>query len=947
MRAMRHRFPFLPFLAALAALVLILPPRAGAQMTVNELRQSANAHLSQGDFSGAIPDLEALIAILKDSDRADTKASLEHIHFSLGLCYFLTGEFARAETQFQNFAKLYPRGNNIEKAWLYIGDAQRFQQKNKDCVKTYSDTLRNFKLTLTLDQRADLHIGIARAYLADDDWEDAIPALREAYRASPDLLRRSWAATLLATAYLKTVDLDNLYPLIPALLAKDSFAERSIVFNMAALEAGDALFAEERYREALWVHRLVYPHDVILARSEDYLERLRGETDFVRRRASPDQLRLLMRLQETVGELESQLEAVDSIENYDIELEYRIARGYMEHLRFREAAELFLDLAESGDKALSEEALFLAFQCDTHVLPWDAAYAVGAKYMAKYPAGEWFDGLTFMMGQMYAKEEKWEKVIEHLTKALDIRGRAPDGRPAHQQAADCTFLLGYASFMLEHLADAQRHYTDILRFWPEHELRPAAEYWLGMAFLFDAKYAEAAPHFEAVVKGHGDSMYAEDAAFRRAVCAYGLAEFDEAERQLEEFAVRHSGSKLLGEATMMRGDVAGAVGATDEAVRFYAQAMESPNLNIEQYNHSAFQAGRILTDAEKWDEAETHFLRYISNAREESNIPLATYWVGRCLQHSRGDEAALDYYRQSMLELGKDRASIGVDMILDEWIGITRKMGPDRARTAWTQLQTSLRHANSKNDRTTALRLYRMLLQRPEISQEDREKLFGIVLDEANLDAASPAVLQYILDTARERGQHSLAQAAAERLVSDFAETDYALDARMALAEYAIAASKEAVHGSDAERDALSTAIRHLDVVRAVYATQPEAGQALMLLGQLHTGRGDFKKADECYTDVLGVKEWRPMWPEALYGRGFCAMQERQYMKACAYFERIYLMYSGYRTWAAKAYLRRADCLERLGESGKARETLEAMVADPACEGLPELDEARKRLGAH
>lgn len=933
-----------PVLAVLAAAVLLAPPRAGAQMTVNELRQSANARLAQGDFSGAIPDLESLIEILKGSDRADTKASLEHIHFSLGLCYFLTGDFARAETQFLTFVKLYQRGNYIEKAWLYVGDAQRFQQKNKESIKTYTATLRNYSPTLTLDQRADLHIGIARAHLADDDWEGAIPALRDAYRASPDALRRSWAATLLATAYLKTVDLESLYPLIPALLSKDSFAERSIAFNMAALEAGDALFSEERYREALWVHRLVYPHDVILARSEDYLERLRGETDFVRRRASPDQLRLLMRLQETVGELESQLEAVDAIENYDIELEYRIARGYMEHLRFREAAELFLDLAETGDKALAEEALFLAFQCDTHVLPWDAAYAVGAKYMDKYPAGEWFDGLTLMMGQMYAKEEKWEKVVEHLTKALDLRGRDADGRPAHQQAADCTFLLGYASFMLEHLADAQRHYSDILRLWPEHELRPAAEYWLGMAFLFDAKYAEAAPHFDAVVKGHGDSMYAEDAAFRRAVCAYGLAEFDEAERQLEEFARRHPGSKLLGEATMMRGDVAGAVGATDEAVRFYVQAMESPDLNIEQYNHSAFQAGRILTDAEKWAEAETHFRNYIATAREESNIPLATYWVGKCLQHARGDEAALDYYRQSMLELGRDRAAIGVDMILDEWIGIARKTDAEKTRAAWTQLQRSLREANDRNDRTTALRIYRMLLMRPNLSDEDREKLLGIVLDEANLEAASPAVLQFILDTAKARGRHSLARAAAERLVADFPETDYGLDARMALAEYAIADAGEAKRGTETEREAVATAIGHLDIVREVYATRPEAGQALLLLGGLHTKRGDYKKADECYADVLGVKEWRPMWPEALYGRGFAAMQDRQYLKASAYFERIYLLYSGYRAWVGKAYLRRADCLERLGDSPKARETLEAMVADPACEGLPELEEARKRL---
>jgi TolA-binding protein len=498
--------------------------------------------------------------------------------------------------------------------------------------------------------------------------------------------------------------------------------------------------------------------------------------------------------------------------------------------------------------------------------------------------------------------------------------------------------------MLERFEDAQRYYAQILSAWPEHELRPAAEYWLGMAFLFDTKYEEGYPHFDAVVQNHPGSMYVEDAMFRRAVCAYGASRFDDSERLLEEFTQKYPSSTLSGEATMMRGDIAGALGYTDEAVAFYRQAMQSDNLNIEHYNHCAFQAGQILTDAEKWSDAETHFLGYISRCREGSNIPLATYWVGKCILALRGEEAALDYYRQSMLTLGRDRAAIGVDMILDEWIGLTRKMDPDRVKAAWNGLQQSLRNANDKQDRTTALRLYRMLLHMPSLTPDDREKLLARLLDPAVLDDASPAVLTFILDTAKERGQHDLAKLAAEKLIADFPETDYALDARMALADYAIQATKAFAHGSEAEREALSTAIRHLDVIRAVYATQPEAGQALMLLGGLYTERGDFKKADEAYADVLGVKEWRPMWAEALYGRGFCAMQDRQYMKACAYFERIYLMYSGYRTWAAKAYLRRAECLSRLGDGGKARETLEAMVADPACEGLPELAEAQAML---
>lgn len=68
--------------------------------------------------------------------------------------------------------------------------------------------------------------------------------------AIPDLLmlidtlklRRNRAATFLVTSFLKTLSLDDLYPIIPYLLKRDSQAARSIVFNLSAMEA-------RRYRE--------------------------------------------------------------------------------------------------------------------------------------------------------------------------------------------------------------------------------------------------------------------------------------------------------------------------------------------------------------------------------------------------------------------------------------------------------------------------------------------------------------------------------------------------------------------------------------------------------------------------------------------------------------------------------------------------------------------------
>ncbi|MEI8122881.1 MAG: hypothetical protein WCI20_12590, partial [bacterium] len=61
-------------------------------------------------------------------------------------------------------------------------------------------------------------------------------------------------------------------------------------------------------------------------------------------------------------------------------------------------------------------------------------------------------------------------------------------------------------------------------------------------------------------------------------------------------------------------------------------------------------------------------------------------------------------------------------------------------------------------------------------------------------------------------------------------------------------------------------------------------------------------------------------------------------------FERIYVMYGKYVQWSAKAYLARAECLNRLSLYNKATETLQEMVSISDMKTLPEFAEATKRL---
>ncbi|MFZ4394974.1 MAG: tetratricopeptide repeat protein [Kiritimatiellia bacterium] len=918
---------------ALRPLVVQAQADSGPQASVREIREKAYRCFGQGEFDAAIPEFENLIQIFTGSKDPTVRMGLEQTYYNLGLCYFFTANFPSSETSFLNYIKKYPNSSHTSEAYVYIADCRRLSGKGDEAIKAYYDALKRYEYGP--DIRTDIYYSIAQCLLAKDDWGAARGPLYKAFRWAPDSLRRSRAATHLATAYLKTLSLEKIYTMVPFLLQRDSLAARSIAFNMAALEAGDSLFAEERYREAFWLHRLVFPHDEVLVRTESFLEYLQKRVELEKRDLTDP--RRLMRLQEWVGETEAEIKAMSELENYDTELEYRIARGYMEAMRYREARELFLHLSAVGGKEKAEESLYLAFICSTRLLPWTRAYENARQYMEKYPDGQWYDEVTVMVGQMYAKEQNWPEVIRHLSGVLQ-------NRPNHQSAAECLFLLGYAYFMEEQFDSSVTRFLELRKRFPGSELISGATYWTAMALMFNSKYEDAGKDFDELLARHPEAMYMEDATFRRAICYYATGQFDQADGRFSAFIKAHPDSKLTPEAIMTRGDIAGAQARIVDAVVCYQRAMEFKDdiVNIEHYNHCAFQAGQMLWDAKKFNECGAHYKRYIERNRPDSNIPLAVYWIGRTLIETGEPVGAARYYKDAVLKYGADRKQIGVDMILDEWVATTHRLPADQARGAWNELQQSLRQARSANDPVGELRLTRVLMFHPDIKPLEREQHMDKLLQRENITNACPAVLECMLDGAIDRNQTNLAVTIAQNIITEFTETDYALNARLFLARNNI----ELLRTAPAEKaKALrEEAIRHLDVIRTVFASNVEAAQALLLLSRLYREDGKTEDADKCSESVLSVRTWAKYWPEALYGRGLCAEARKEFLKATAYYERIYVMYAKYRDWTAKAYLRRAECLHRAYEDGKARDTLQEMLKAEDLTPYPEYEQAKLLL---
>lgn len=927
---------FLFFIVIFVSSVFYFPLYSQSQQTSDQIRQKANAYLSQGDFEAAIEYLLMLIERHADTKQEAVKKSMENIYYNLGIAYFFTARFEEADKAFQEFIKRYPTGHNVPDALVYIADSLRFRTKINDALKAYENVLAKYKNILSKDMKTDIYCAMVRCKISQDKWFETVPYLKEIVQLSPDTERRNWAYTIWTIVYLKKREIEKVFDLTPFLLQRDSFASRSIALNMATLEAADDLFAEEQYREALWLYRLVYPQDMLTLNVTKSLSKLEAETEVVRKQ--PNALRALMRLQERIGETENELKLLDGMQNYDLELYSRIARSYMKISRFREARELFLYLYVENEGEAAEEYLYLAFRCSLSLRPFDRAFELGEQYMEKYPSGEYFDAITMTMGQIYAMLQDWPKVIEHLKKALEIH-------PQHQDAAECYFLIAYASFMEEDFQQTIDYLTKMNTEFPHNERKMDGLYWLGMARMFSKDYKQSALDFDDLLTQFPGSIYTEDATYRRAVCDFALSKMEEAQKRFKEFIASYPKSKLIGEAYMMLGDIAAFFGEIKEAVKLY-QEVANHEINIELYNYAMFRCGEFLFGEETkyskeenkyvvdYDAVIKHFNRYISINREGSNIPQAILYIGRSLWNKGEKAGALERYLEAIKEYGDDVNDIGTDLIVEEWIGKARSI-PDATlkERMWKDFEENMAKAESEGKRVLSLRLKRALLYKDKSDEEGNKKIRDDIVQEKNLFIAGPSTLEFIMDEALKDNNIDLATKAANRIVEAFTETDYALSARVYLA-------KEAIKSKD-----YKTALVHLGVIREVFATNIQAAEALIMMGDIYMEEKKFAEADECYKSVLAVKEWKgKLWPQALLGRGQAAIAMGKLSEACAYFERIYLMYSFYKQYAAKAYLARARTLAKLREYNKAVETLRDMMHHEELSGLPEWKEAKTEL---
>ena len=106
-----------------------------------------------------------------------------------------------------------------------------------------------------------------------------------------------------------------------------------------------------------------------------------------------------------------------------------------------------------------------------------------------------------------------------------------------------------------------------------------------------------------------------------------------------------------------------------------------------------------------------------------------------------------------------------------------------------------------------------------------------------------------------------------------------------------------------------------------------------------------YEEAIALFTRVLAVREWRgEIWAASLYGIGMCHLEQGNVQEAFAFFQRLYVLYEAYPEWAGRAYVRSAECLEKLGRTREAIQTYQEMLRKPDMAGTDSAAKARAEM---
>ncbi len=971
--------------------------RTPQQMGVTQLRETALSHITKGTFQDGIPVFEELIRRFQFAQDEDRQL-LEGVYLFLGLGYMQeygttrdAGSLDRALDTLAQYETNFPNGSRRHLLFLFRADCHRglgnWEEATTSLITALSEPLA---FNLNASQRQEALEKLVQSLYILKDWDRGIPWFQRLLGSTkPE--QQTLAAAALTEAYIATAQFDKIATLLP-FLTGDAPARYDVRFNLKLLDGGDKLTEQERFLEASLLYYLTLTRDELL----DYWQRrvLRLQTRIERLeintvRGTADEI---AEIEIDLLNANNQVNALRDIPSYSPELEWRKARTFKNTERNWEAYWAFWRLAEDYPDRVEqiEDYYYAAFVQADLINEIPKAENIANLYLDREDWQRYRREISVTFAGLLLRSHQYERLIRFATAYI-----ARD--PADSFNPQLIYYLGSTYIRLERYQDMVDQLSRYLEQHPRTPMMDGCNYWSGLGMLFTEDYDEAVRRFSTVVSDFPKSPYSQDSQFRIGVAHFANDRLPDAEAVFSDFIERYPESILRGEGELFLGDIASADARVGKAVRHYQNVSQYTD-EMSFINHATFQKVKLLEANDRFAEMERVLREYQETYGEDGKLTVAIFEQGRAFEKMGHPEKMLEAYLQAIIRYGDNPESFGLDKIIFAYPQKYAEYKRQYEATIQFITDFVTREPFREGLMADRRLLYDFFSERPHIEADLKDKLLrdkefrdtvtedlstltqirdqfqarlnalpvqspeqtftqvyeqavsegtntlalrmnmalehlGTVLNptqifsDKDIELASPQTLVWIarrLDSYDNLSLRPIIQAALDRVVDSYPQAEDALlEALMALGDLS------------ARQANLDGALNYYQRLQNQFPTSPRAVQAVLRQGGVLMEAGRYDQAVEKYEVILKTRSWRgPAWAEAQYKIGLCHFNQELFSEAHAYFERTFLAFSQYREWAARAYLKDAETLLRMGAREDARNTLQEVLNTPGYENL-------------
>lgn len=869
-----------------------------AEMATSQLLRQARDLLEDRKAGEAIPYLEESLVRLGELEDEKAQAARTMALHQLGLCCLDAGEFEKAAAAFQLFIHDYPQHEFANEARFLTLEALAWQ---KDSEKL-------------------------QAYVKQLDQNGEFDQLMAFLRKGGDAARH--AAVSLLSAYAENADVENWLKFLPFC---DEDGRSDIGLNLALMDGGDFALEEGKLLTALRFYREVRVSKELIAAYDKRLAALKEELlkplPWVP--ASQREAQAAAHASETnrYARMSAERNHLET-KNYDEDLMLRMAQCYDAMGRRWNSYVIYqYHYAAYPESRSAERSHYAAFQCMAAVEELGPAMEEAHTYMELYPEGRYRDAITLGLMQIYLHTEDYQ-TAEEL--GLKLQKQVP----IHRYIDQVTYLMGTIRFAQYDYEAALALFDECSSKWPDKIYAEASVYWAGMCKLFLGRFDESVAVFEGYLTNSAwnPKAFEEDAAYRLGMARYGRGEYEFCKEYFSGFLTNYPDSELLSEACSMLGDLYGADGEMDRALVYYGRARECA-VTVEQDTYAVFQAAQVYDLLKRHEDRIALLQDYLETNGERGEFARAVLEICQSLraqdENANAFEVCCDAISRYGNVPGKEADRLFSDLlreVTDPLRGgvspeeIQARLGPVREAALADETQTLL-----------AVRLTALFSG----VWKDNAAYADALLAEENLDRFTPFPLRRFAEIAAERGELERVEQAFALFKEKYADSEGALPMANVQIRLMAAAGRH--------EEALALAEECIKE----YADRPAVAQTHILAADALRMLKQYDRAIAMYEGFLKVRAWRgPMTPRALYWIGVCAMEQEKTAEACAWFQRVYVLYGQYPEWTAKAYAASVECLKRLGRQDDVIRTWREMVADPEILKTAEGQRAQAELAA-